>query len=1012
MKRGDAAIFDSIKLITMYDKYDIERVNKADIRDFVPEVSGTNSTLFRACPECGASGKRDGLVVTHKGTVNIAKCFHCGFTLKGPIEAVKYFDGVTFPEAVKRVAERAGIMIESIEERDKRLRQNDVNDMPFYMKQLAASGLTEKDVAIVFKDNTTGQKVSLSPFRAGTILRTGRVTSQGKDMLIFYYDLNGEPEKYTRPDGTLADYVRVRWAEPDQHLNTDGKPVRYQTPKGASCKLYIPQRIREAYNKGEQLDMLFVTEGEKKAEKACKHGIMAVGIQGIFNIGNKQDGLLETLILLIEKCQPRHVALLLDSDWNDLSSKLHVGARIDNRPNQFSKAVIKFRDYMKTLHNRGLNVDVYFAYVRDNERHDKGVDDLLVGTLRGREDTLKKDVERALNAHNGQAEFVDIHKITALSDFQIRDFWSLNNHEDFYRQHKDELRELASFRIGGVSYTVEDGKLKTSFNCASDNEIWQVNYKNDGRRDITFDYFEGLEFIKANGFIRTAAEWLGKGEYVLARIEDGIVRQTAETQIRTFVFTYVQRATKDRDVISLFIRGLGKFLSKEVLERLDLTDADFDHIEKFKQRFYFLNGQATVTPQGIEFGPVVDHVWEDRLINRTFVRKPIIDVAVKQEDGNFIFKRTAEGRRCEFLTFLINTSNFWRKQKDITPKELREQTLHVISKVTAIGYLLNDYKFQTELRAIVAVDGTMAEVGQSNGRSGKSLVGVALSKFLSQTYIDGRTTTSDDQFMYTAVTPRTRNIFFDDAMKDFNYEKLFGAITGDLAVNPKNKDRFIIPNARSPKFYITTNHAIPTRSKSTFDRISFLIFSDWYSVAHSPYQDFGHQLFSDWDDDQWNLFDNFLLECNMLYQRSLSSGWAQAGRGVVTPPLWRILLRAARQTMGEDFLAWAEAYFDPGGVNLNRTLERKSMQAEYQLAVTGPFKPNKFRERLVAYCQFRGYHFNPAARNREGETFHDFIVKKPYDLFEGYMDKSGGKEFFTVATPQWAYDNYFIRTKK
>lgn len=40
-----------------------------------------------------------------------------------------------------------------------------------------------------------------------------------------------------------------------------------------------------------------------------------------------------------------------------------------------------------------------------------------------------------------------------------------------------------------------------------------------------------------------------------------------------------------------------------------------------------------------------------------------------------------------------------------------------------------DYKYQTELKAVIAMDGQMGEVAQSNGRTGKSLVGAALAKY-------------------------------------------------------------------------------------------------------------------------------------------------------------------------------------------------------------------------------------------------------------------------------------------
>lgn len=109
-----------------------------------------------------------------------------------------------------------------------------------------------------------------------------------------------------------------------------------------------------------------------------------------------------------------------------------------------------------------------------------------------------------------------------------------------------------------------------------------------------------------------------------------------------------------------------------------------------------------------------------------------------------------------------------------------------------------DYKYQTELKAVIAMDGQMGEVAQSNGRTGKSLVGAALAKILDQTAIDGRNTKNDDDYIYSNVTPRTRNIFIDDVKVNFDFERFFFAVTGDLAVNPKTKARFIIPNENRP----------------------------------------------------------------------------------------------------------------------------------------------------------------------------------------------------------------------
>ena len=101
-----------------YSESDIEKVKaSADIRDFVPGLTGRGATQYASCPQCQASGKNKGLCVTHKGNKDIAKCFSCGFSLNGALDACMHFEKVKFPEAVKIVAERYGILIESEEEK-------------------------------------------------------------------------------------------------------------------------------------------------------------------------------------------------------------------------------------------------------------------------------------------------------------------------------------------------------------------------------------------------------------------------------------------------------------------------------------------------------------------------------------------------------------------------------------------------------------------------------------------------------------------------------------------------------------------------------------------------------------------------------------------------------------------------------------------------------------------------------------------------------------------------------
>ncbi len=344
----------------MYSKQDIERVRQAaDIRDFIPNLKGHGTSKYCTCPSCGKSGTNKGLIVTHKGNLDIAKCFSCGYTINGAVNAVEVYDKVDFVTALKTVADRYGIFLQ--EEKSSRKPPKTQPKQPkknpfqksFCDKQLEASGLTYEDVkAIVHLPDNSGT-YETSPFRKGGVNSQFDVNNNDDEMVIYYYDLEGYPMQYASRGiaGKPKNYIRVRWSNPEAHLDMNARPIKYQTPKGAQTTIYIPQYIRNIYQSNGVVETLLVQEGEKKAEKACKHGIPSVGIQGIYNIGNTQTGLIKELQYFIQRCKVKNVILMLDSDWNHLHREIAIGDRVDQRPNQFSKAVIKFKTFLLTMHN-------------------------------------------------------------------------------------------------------------------------------------------------------------------------------------------------------------------------------------------------------------------------------------------------------------------------------------------------------------------------------------------------------------------------------------------------------------------------------------------------------------------------------------------------------------------------------------------------------------------------------------------------------------------------------------
>lgn len=998
-----------------YSRLDIDAVESAaDIRDIYEGLKGTGASRYCRCPQCGKEGKQKGLIVTHKRHggkyINLARCFSCGYTVKGAIDAYQQQQGVGFLEAVEQLASQYNVTLVPVESKRSSASSSysDKIKKSFAEMQLFASGLEPSDVMVRVPIKGTDDYRFECPFRKGGADFAVRNLNESDDeMLIYYYDLDGNPMTFSdrKSPGKLRPYVRVRWSNPDLHTGSDDRPIKYQSPKGAPCTFYIPQYIRDAYAESRQIETLVIQEGEKKAEKACKHGIPSLGIQGIYNIGSAESGLIKELQYIVRKCAVKNVVLLMDSDWDNLHQSVKPGDHIDQRPNQFAKAVIKFKTYVATLHKLGLAIDVYFGHINHTEKGEKGIDDLLVGSLHLHESELKADMDAAILSHDGIGKWVSIHKISTKTDFQIRDFWKLNSRAEFFEKYREQIESLGTFRFGRITYVFEDGKFREAVRNAAESNFWTVTIDEEKhKKTVDFKYRIALDFLEANEFHKIHTADLKIGEYKFVKIDDFIISECSGSQIRDFVYDYVVKSTKDDAVLDMFIAKLANMLGSDKLERLSEIQDSFRYDGPMLQNFFYKNAKITVTDEGIQESPVSECIWEDVLIKREFRRLPIFKFIDKDEKG-FYFDLTDEGKKSEFMRFIINVSNFW-KGRQMTQEDDDIFNQHIVNKITSIGFLLNSWKPRSEQICIVGMDARMDEVGSSNGRSGKSLIGFALNQMLDVQTIDCKKVKNDDDFIYSLVTPKTRIVFLDDTRVNFDFENFYSALTGDLQINPKQGCRFQIKYEVAPKFYITTNHALNDQSESGKDRRVMMAFSNYYSKNFSPADDFGHLLFDEWDAEQWNLFDNLMLECVMYYFRSYSRQWnARKGRGVVPPPMQQLERRAMRQIMGEAFFSWAEAYFDKSGCHLNARIGRKEMSDEYHKTFPSAkesIRAADFRRRMIAYCKFKGFHMNASQPSSDGDRFGDWRQSHQGESFIGEGYKSNSVEYWRICTDEFA----------
>jgi Domain of unknown function (DUF3854) len=77
----------------------------------------------------------------------------------------------------------------------------------------------------------------------------------------------------------------VQYRPDTPRLDKDGKPVKYETPKGAGVQIDCPPRCRPML--ADPSIALWVTEGLKKGDALATHGLCAVALLGVWNFKGK-----------------------------------------------------------------------------------------------------------------------------------------------------------------------------------------------------------------------------------------------------------------------------------------------------------------------------------------------------------------------------------------------------------------------------------------------------------------------------------------------------------------------------------------------------------------------------------------------------------------------------------------------------------------------------------------------------------------------------------------------------
>lgn len=401
-----------------------------------------------------------------------------------------------------------------------------------------------------------------------------------------------------------------------------------------------------------------------------------------------------------------------------------------------------------------------------------------------------------------------------------------------------------------------------------------------------------LSFLSNAGF----RAYEDDGEFKFVQIIDNVVSFVTANQIRRYLRDYVshfpENEVKDHnELVNTYYHS--RKLSKDTFEGIEKFSGEFVRDKAGFAYFFFRNGFVECNVDGWQIRPYKDlsgYIWKSWQIDRDFEMKTDKKACIG------IFER---------FVHLVATENEY-DQRAISWNVQAVQCFE-----TGIGYMLHAYKDPSVCPALVAVDDWDAgEMDEANGRTGKSLLSKAFEQLRRVCRFDARSFKFDYNHAFERVKLGDNVIDFNDAGKYFPFDSLFGILTESLTVKPTGERSFEIPFRESPKVYISTNYTIQGSGSSYRARQHILPFRPYFSETRTPKEFFGRRFFHDFDVNDWQLFDNYMMYCvcryltNGLIKADAAGYAARKVLANTTPEMVSFvaeLTRGVRHTLKETF---------------------------------------------------------------------------------------------------------------
>ena len=400
---------------------------------------------------------------------------------------------------------------------------------------------------------------------------------------------------------------------------------------------------------------------------------------------------------------------------------------------------------------------------------------------------------------------------------------------------------------------VTDEIIETITDKVMGDNFWTRN----NRGSVDFVNHKYRDFLTANGYYKYYPS--NSQNFVFVRVLNNIMADTTDNGIRDFVFEYLDDY-EDMSVYDAYAEKI-KLGKEEFLSLLPTIDPKVLRDDKDNCYLYYKNCALRISSNKVEQIPYPDlngYIWTNQKVDRKFVKTSVDD--------------------CEYRRFIHNIAGNDEKR--------------ILSMESTIGFLLHSFKPAGFCPAVILNDETISD--NPEGGTGKGIFVAALSYLKKNVTIDGKGFSFQKAFTYQRVSADTQIMTFQDIEKNFNFEKLFSVVTDGITVEKKNKQEIYIPFEESPKILITTNYAVKGSGNSFERRKWELELAQYYRKEFTPADEFGHQLFSDWTEEEWLKFDNYMIGCLQLYLQ----------RGLIESPFKNLAIRKLEASTSPEFREW------------------------------------------------------------------------------------------------------------